>query len=75
MYLRNFAGSSCLESLLYPAKRVSLCGISSPPSRAPLSTANTRAPVVVRAKPTSNRALNGLGPSSFHFTANSSPFT
>jgi len=47
--------------------------MKSPPSRVPLSTANTRAPVVVRAKPTSRRALNGLGPSSFHLTLNSSP--
>ena len=35
MYLRSVSASSCFSSELYPTKRLSLCGMSRPPSRPP----------------------------------------
>lgn len=54
-------------------KRLSECGMFNPPSHAPFIAANTRAPVVVRHKPTSRSALNGFGPFATGSTCFDSP--
>jgi len=52
-----------------------LCGISSPPSTAPLRAPKTLAPVVVLARPTSRKQRKAPGEPSTLSTLYSSPLT